>query len=235
MTAEAIKFDQDRSGNYDLDISKAIPGYEALHNMAQSLLQTNVSSSAKLLIVGSGTGMELINFCQNDRWSLIGVDPSEDMMTIAKQKLTIAKLLERVYLHTGYVDTLPKTELMDAATLILVMHFVRDDGSKLKLLKSIAQRLKPEGKIILVDLYGDKSASYFAEFKKAWQNLYFSQLEGNAKAEAIAKFETSIDNSIHFVNEDRIVELLNMAGFSQIKKFYNAFLFGGWIAKLTGE
>lgn len=52
--------------------------------------------------------------------------------------------------------------------LMLVMHFVRDNGSKLRLLKNIAQRLKPRSKLILADLHGDPSLPYFAKFRLAW-------------------------------------------------------------------
>jgi tRNA (cmo5U34)-methyltransferase len=236
MAEAKIEFDRDRATQYDLDIRKAIPGYESLHGMTQSLLQTSLSKSAKLLIVGSGTGMELVNYSKhNPQWSLTGVDPASEMMAIAKFELTNQKLLERVDLHTGYVNSLPETEPMDAATLMLVMHFLTDDGAKLELLKDIAQRLKPGAKFILADLYGDRSASYFAQYTKAWKALYFSQLEGETRVKAEANFQASISNSIHFVTEARIIELLQAAGFSQIDKFYNAFLFGGWIAQYTGS
>ena len=66
MTKEKIEFDRDRASQYNLGIRKAIPGYEALHGMAHSLLQTNLSESARLLVVGSGKGMELINYCQQN-------------------------------------------------------------------------------------------------------------------------------------------------------------------------
>ena len=235
MTKKAIEFDRDRANNYDLDIRKAIPGYEALHDMTQSLLHTSLLQSARLLIVGSGTGMELINFCtENPQWSLTGVEPSEDMMSIAKQRLGKTKFLERVSLHTGYVDSLSKTELMDAATLILVMHFLPDDGSKLQLLQDIAGHLKPGAKLIIADLHGDKSAPYFTKLKQAWQHFYFSKLDGDALAEARANFEEAIAKSIYFVTEDRIIELLENAGYTNITKFYNAFLFGGWTAKFIG-
>ncbi len=235
MTAEQIEFNRDRANQYDLDIRKAIPGYEALHGMAQSLLETSLPTAAKLLVVGSGTGMELINYCQhNPQWSLTGIDPADDMMAIAKKELASKELLERVNLHAGYIDTLPQTEPMDAATLLLVMHFVRDDGSKLQLLKNIAKRLKPGAEFILADLYGNKSAIYFAKFKKAWQTLYFSKLDDATRAKAEQGFEASINNSIYFVSEARIRELLNTAGFSNVTKFYNAFLFGAWTAKYTG-
>lgn len=117
---------------------------------------------------------------------------------------------------------------------MLVMHFVPNDGSKLRLLKNIAQRLKSGAELILTDLYGDPSSPYFAKFKLAWQALYFSQLNDETKVEAKSNFQTSIDNSIYFITEERIIELLQIAGFSQVNKFYNAFLFGGWNAKFSG-
>ena len=270
MTTAKIEFDRERAScstastevssatafrahQYDLDIRKAIPGYEALHSMAYSLLQTNLSESARLLVVGSGTGMELVNYCQqNPTWSLTGVDPSAEMMAIAllaqqpqrrkppqrlfaQEELTTLEYRERVDLHTGYVSTLPETEPMDAATLMLVMHFLRDDGSKLQLLKDIARHLKPGAELVLADLHGDRSLPYFAKLKKAWQAFYFSQLDDESRVEAEANFQTSIDNSIYFITEARIIELLQAAGFGNITKFYNAFLFGGWIAQYTGS
>ena len=97
MTETEIKFDRDRANQYDLDIRKAIPGYEALHGMAYSLLQTNLNESARVLIVGSGTGMELVNYCQqNPKWSLTGVDPSAEMMAIAEEELVTLGYRERV-------------------------------------------------------------------------------------------------------------------------------------------
>lgn len=44
-------------------------------------------------------------------------------------------------------------------------------------------------------------------------------------------FDSSIDKSVYFLLEARIIELSNMAGFSRVSKFYNAFLSGGWTAK----
>ena len=235
MTAK-IEFDRDRANQYDLDIRKAIPGYEALHGMAHSLLQTNLDESARLLVVGSGTGMELVNYCQqNPTWSLTGVDPSVEMMAIAVEELVSLGYRERVDLHTGYVSTLPETEPMDAATLMLVMHFLPDDGSKLKLLKDIARHLKPGAQLILADLYGDRSKPNFAKLRKAWQALYFSQLDDESRIKAEANFQNSIDNSIYFITEARIIELLQTAGFDCVTEFYNAFLFGGWIAQYTGS
>ena len=235
MTEAKIEFDRERASQYDLDIRKAIPGYEALHGMAYSLLQSNISTSARVLVVGSGTGMELISYCKRSQWSLIGVEPSVEMMGIAIRELNILGLSDRVNLHRGYIDTLPPTEPIEAATLLLVMHFLPDDGSKLQLLQNIARRLRKGAPLVLADLYGDRTLPYFAKFIKAWRFFYLSQLDAESRVKAEAQFSRSIANSVYFVTEARIVELLQSAGFSQIAKFYNAFLFGGWIARYTGS
>lgn len=236
MTEATIKFDREKATNYDLDIRRAIPGYESLHGMAQSLLQNSLGESARILVVGSGTGMELISYSQqNPGWSLTGVDPSVEMMEIAKSELESNGLREKIKLHTGNVDSLPETEPMDAATLMLVMHFLPDDGAKLQLLQDIARHLQPGAKLALADLHGDKSAPYFEQFIQAWQTFYFSRLDDETRAKTETKFLTSINNSIYFVSEARIIELLQLAGFTQISRFYNAFLFGGWIAEYAGN
>ena len=237
MTANPkITFDRDRAEQYDLDIRKAIPGYEALHAMAQSILIDKLPTSANLLVVGSGTGMELINYCQEcPQWLLTGVDPSEAMMAIAKQELSVRGLFDRVNLHTGYLNTLVSNKLMDAATSMLVMHFIPDDGSKLDYLKNVARHLKPGADLILADLHGDRSTANFTRLKTAWQAFYFNRLDEIARSKAELEFETSIDKSIFFVSETRIIELLNKAGFNCISRFYNAFLFGGWMAKYVGS
>lgn len=56
---------------------------------------------------------------------------------------------------------MPTTPLYDAATCILAMHFVPDDGSKLALLQSIAQRLKSSTVFILVDVFSEKGTREF--------------------------------------------------------------------------
>lgn len=49
------------------------------------------------------------------------------MMAVAEKKLIEQGLSERVKLYTGVTDKLPASELYDAATLILVMHFLPDE------------------------------------------------------------------------------------------------------------
>lgn len=231
MTQEPITFDRERANKYDIDIRKAIPGYEALHEMAYTLLEMNVSQQSEVLVTGSGTGMEMINLCQrNPHWRLMGVEPSADMMEIAQSQISNQGLTKQVQLHQGYIDSLPETKVYDAATLLLVMHFIPEDGSKLLLLQNIVKRLKSGATLVLADLHGDRESGSFQDSLSAWKSFYFNRL-GNISVEDEKNFQNAI-NSIYFIPETKITNLLRSVGFRDITRFYNAFLFGGWNAKL---
>ena len=199
--------------------------------MAYTVLEINAYRESEVLVTGSGTGMEIINLCQrNPQWKLTGIEPSADMMEVAENQITARGFTERVQLYRGYLDSTPETQVYDAATLLLVMHFIPDDGSKLLLLQNIAKRLRSGATFVLADLHGDRESTHFQQLLSAWKYFYFKRL-GNPSVEDEDNFKKAI-NSIYFVSETRIFSLLETAGFSEITRFYNAFLFGGWSAKL---
>ncbi len=226
------RFDEERAGRYDRWIRKTIPGYEALHDMAMFFIQAGIEEALenpRILIAGSGTGMELSYFAEkNPEWTFTGADPSPEMTAIAKSRLEERGLSERAKLHTGFVRDLPEPEPYDAATLILVMHFLPDDGEKLALLESISARMKPGSPFVLADLHADKNSSKFSSFIETWKAR---QNTTGITKEDLEKMFDDLHENIHFVPEERILELLGEAGFTEIERFYNAMLFGGWVAR----
>jgi tRNA (cmo5U34)-methyltransferase len=187
-----------------------------------------IPQQAKVLVVGAGTGMEISEFTPlNSGWSFCGVDPSADMLALAREKISQKNLLGDIELIKGYVDDLKDEDIFDGATCILVMHFLQDDGSKLALLESIFKRLKHGAHFVLVDGFGEPGSPEFEEIKMAWQqypviNGVPGQTVDNAFSEVIMKM-------IQFVPESRIRELLNNAGFTRVFKYYTGFLYGGWM------
>lgn len=137
-------------------------------------------------------------------------------------------LSERVALHAGRAHELPVSEPYDAATLILMMHFVPDNAEKLKLLQSISTRLKPNAPLILVDLHGDRTSDQFVRLIAAWR---LRQIALGTATEEVEEMFRRIPTEIHFVPEERITALLHEAGFDRIEPFYGALLFGGWVAR----
>jgi tRNA (cmo5U34)-methyltransferase len=231
MPEQTINFDSNppvATNEYDTMIQMALPGYEVMHNMALSVLKANIREKANLLIVGAGSGMELVKFAQgNSQWQMLGVDPSSNMLSIAQNKIEEYGLSERIKLFTGYTHALDTTSLYDAATCILVMHFLSDDGSKLALLQNIAQRLKSSGTFILVDIFGEKGTQEFERMISIIK-VYWEQM-GITPEKRMEGLET-IKKGVFPIPEIRVVELLQQAGFGNILRFYTGLWVGGWVA-----
>ncbi|BAY43634.1 hypothetical protein SAMD00079811_12140 [Scytonema sp. HK-05] len=231
MSEKTIDFDANPpvgTNEYDNMAQMALPGYEAMHTMALSCLKAHLSETCNLLIVGAGTGMELVKFGQdNSQWQILGVDPSANMLSIAQEKIQQHGLAERVKLFQGYTHDLPVTPLYHAATCILVMHFLPDDGSKLALLESIAQRLKPSAAFILVDVFGEKGTRELEQMifilKVFWEEM-------GMKPERMAQLLETFNKGVYPIPEARELELLQQAGFGNIIRFYTGFWVGGWVA-----
>lgn len=241
MSQQTIDFDANPPmaiKDYDSMARMALPGYEAMHAMALACLRSRLSAvpfgqshlpvTANLLVVGAGTGMELVRFGNaNLQWQMLGVDPSANMLAIAQEKIEQQGLSERIKLFPGYTQDLPTTALYDAATCILVMHFVPDDGSKLALLQSIAQRLHPSAVFILVDVFGEKGSHELNQMISIitafWEDMGIPQ---EKRMELLETF----NEAVYPISETRVRELLQQAGLGNVMRFYTGLWVGGWIA-----
>jgi tRNA (cmo5U34)-methyltransferase len=214
---------------YDASIRQFTAAYEQLFTMAYSVLCSMVDEDSDLMIAGAGTGMEILTFGQGSHeWSMTGVDPSAEMLAIAKKKIARTGLSNPIRLFNGYVHDLPEDHLYDGATCILVMHFLPDDGSKLRLLESIARRLKSGSPFILADGFGEKDSETFNRTVSAWKT--FVKARGVDPQTVEDGFSGQILKRLQFVPEERIEALLAEAGFEKPSRFYTGFLYGGWVA-----
>ena len=223
-----INFDSKKAMHYEEYARKAVFGYEQLFTMALALVSDKICESANTLVVGCGTGMELIIFGKlMPKWQLTGVDPSEEMINISKTKIEEHGLNNRVTLHHGFVEDLPEEQKYDSATLIFVMRFILETNKKRSLLKNIAKRLRPGAKIIIVDQFGDPSQEQFQYMTNAWRNF---MKFGGVPCELVIKIAVqAIEQS--FFTEPELHKLLSEAGFEKPNRFYNSFFHGGWIAQ----
>ena len=223
-----IDFTGDWSNEYDATACKIIPGYHWIYELAEHLLRDNLDKEAKILVAGAGTGKEIIEFSQNNsHWSFTGVDPSKQMLSIAREKIGAAPLADRVSLVQGKIEDLKEKDF-DAATSILVMQFLADDGEKLHFLKSIYEKLKPGGLLILVDLEGEIGSDAYNMLNGAWKNQQFFTRDENDR---VGKEFKMREKEVHFIPQKRIESLLGESGFLKIHKFFQAYLFGAYIAQ----
>jgi tRNA (cmo5U34)-methyltransferase len=222
-----IDFDGAWGNEYDDTARKIIPGYHLIYELTQHLLRDGLSKEAKILVAGAGTGKEIIDFSRNSpHWSFTGVDPAEQMLSIARKKIAAASLEGRISLIEGRIEDVAENGF-DAATAILVMQFLPDDGSKLHFLKSISDRLKPGGLMVLVDLEGEVGSDEYKALNAAWMN---HQLSKRGEDDRVGKEFMIREQEVHFIPRGRIESLLKEAGFHRIHRFFQAYLFGGSVA-----
>lgn len=218
-------FEKDRANNYDTFISDWMPYYKEIINHLPGLLGKPVPElSDELLVVGFGTGNEIEAVMEaRPGWKITGVDPSPDMINIAREKLKGYKNLKLI---EGRVCDLELKQQFDVATLFLVLHFLPDNGTKLELLKSIAERLKPGGRLILVDIFGTPD-----ELQENLEVLRIL-LPAHLDREAIDDRIKNLPLRLNYVSASRLKELLKSAGFSTITRFFQMSIYGGWIIRM---
>lgn len=231
MSQQTIDFDKNptiAADEYEQMARLALPGYEVMHTFVLACLRSCLLETANLLVVGAGGGMELVRLGQgNSQWQLVGVDPSEKMLAIAQQKIAQHQLSQRIRLIQGYVQDLPSDTAYDAATSILVMHFIPDEEGKLAFLQGIAQRLKTAAPFILVDAFGTKG-SY--EIEKSIAALHSYWNETGLPVDKQKQLLENFNSGVYPLSEAQILLLLQQAGFSGVIRFYTGFWVGGWMA-----
>lgn len=221
-------FTEDRVNNYDKRVRKHIPGYEVLHAIAETLLATELKETASILTVGVGTGPEILEWApRHPGWSFYGTDTAPAMLKLAQEKVNAAKLSDRVRLKAGDTDEWPD-ETFDAATLMLVLHFV-PKADKLDMLASIADRLNPGAPFLIANLFGEIDSTRFKRLntgRKAWA------VSKGLSTEAAEEFCDPHRSDMHIVPEESLKSLLRDAGFIDIQRVYQALTVGVWFARV---
>lgn len=105
---------------------------------------------AAVLVAGCGTGAELLEAdAQRPDWQLTAIDPSAEMLAVARQRL---QNRGRIEWHHATVEQLGAEARFDGALSVLVLQSLPDDGTKLAFLSALARSLRPQGQLVLVDL-----------------------------------------------------------------------------------
>lgn len=212
----------DLVANYAARTEKMVPGLRDLHTMAAILLAERVPVDAHILVLGAGGGMEIKALAQaHASWRFTGVDPSEQMLGLAKQ--TLGPLASHVIFHQGYIDSVEKAGF-DAATCFLTLHFLALT-ERLKTLQALFCRLKPGAPLVVAHHSLPGSASD----KDRWldRNVAFAKASGLAMPPGGVRQNPSSDLPILSAAQD--TALLREAGFVDVDVFYAGFTFRGWV------
>jgi len=214
---------------YEQSTRISVPAYDTLFAMTQAYFRAHLGEQdSSLLVVGAGGGNELSAWGPSKpNRTFTGIDPSEEMLQIAQYKAQQLSIESRVQLLQGTIDTLPPSPLTyDAASCILVLHFIENRQQKLNLLHNIHAQLKPGKPFILACAYGDRNSDELQDRIKIWQSFFLDAGYKKAKVEDMGK----VIMNISFLSDQDMQELLKEAGFKQVTRFFTSGLFAAWMS-----
>jgi len=224
---QAFNFDGDYGEIYEDLAHKVIPGYITLFPATLALLMERIDAQSRILVVGCGTGREISVFAPHaPHWRFTAIDPSIEMVRYTERVAAQLGIGDRVEVCHGYVHDLPEGPAFDAATVINVMHFLQDDGTKDELMRSVAIRVRLGGTVTLFDLHGDRKAPYFDLFYDAWKRYMTLRGYGDEAKESLLK---RLAAGIAYVPESRVLEICANAGMHLVQKYWSGLLYGGWL------
>lgn len=235
MNIEAVQtyFGPEQAAVYDQQYAKMAPLRDALHQLMEAIL-CDLPPDARILCVGAGTGAEIIRLAQRfPGWHFVAVDPSGAMLNICRQRLQDLGLSSRCAFHEGYLDSLPATESpFDAATSILVSHFILSEDDRRAFFRGIATRLRPGGLLVNADLAGDTSAASYDSLLEVWMRVMNAAEITAEKREAI---RAAYGKAVAFLPPDKLASLVQSSGFEPPVQFLQTGLIHAWYASKAAD
>ena len=220
-------YSEEWAENYERLAKAGIPGREGLLRVCQAAF-LSLPADAKILIVGCGTGVELVRLAKAlHNASFVAVDPAQPMLDFCAQRLKSEGIMQRVRLHSGLLESLPATTPFDAATAILVsQHIVEDEAAKV-FFQNITKRLKPQGYLYSADLHIGIGQNR-EQMIDLWQK---QALMAVIEAPIIENLLTQFDVEFRVRDETTLKTLFHTAGLISTIKPFSSHLYGAWLSR----
>lgn len=221
-------FDKERASSYDTQYAKLAPLNATLHLLMRVIL-SELPAEAQVLCVGVGTGSELLFLAKEfPQWQFTAVEPAAPMLDICRERAANAGIADRCTFHEGYLDTLPASPPFDAATSLLVSHFIVDTEAQRGFYQEIAARLRPDGLLVSAALVADPSGPDSPSLLDVWMQM---QAYSGVAAEQIEKMRGAYGKAFAAHLPRDVEAIIESSGFRAPVMFFQAVLIHAWYAK----
>lgn len=218
-------FNREIAEAYDRRNSAVTPISDSLHFLTRLVL-ADLPFNACVLCVGVGTGAEILSLAMsNPGWSFVGIDPSEEMLAVARSRLEQAGVLHRCELLQGYAENVTHYGF-DAAVSLLVAHFIKREDRH-RFYSAIHGRLRPGGRFVSAEISGDLDAPTFPDMLEDWKRI--QSLMG-ATPESLAKLSDMMRDVLGVLPPAETEAMWEAGGFRKPVPFFQAFMIRGWHA-----
>lgn len=223
-TDPAAFFDEDKASVYDRQADLLAPLRDAMH-LCLRMVMSALPTDARIVCVGAGTGAELLTLAATGPgWRFTAVEPSRPMLARCRQRAEQAGLADRCTFHEGTLETLPPTEPFDAATAILVSHFLIDTSTRQRFFGEIARRLRPGGLLASCDLASELGSPTFDRLLEVWAATFERVGLPPARREIFGA-------AVGMLSPQAVERLIASSGFDAPVPMFQALLMHGWFAR----
>ncbi|MCA8902638.1 MAG: methyltransferase domain-containing protein [Hyphomonas sp.] len=223
----SVHFDTARAEVYDDQFAALQSVKDCLHLLLEGYF-ASLPADARILVAGAGTGAEVRYLAARfPGWHFTLVDPSAPMLAVARRHAEAEGFAGRCTFHADYVSATP-VELHDAATSLLVSHFLMSAEGRQAYFADIAARVKPGGRLFNADLCTDDDAPSFSGVMGLWMELL--GLAGLTE-EGRANYLSSYGREFAGHGPEAVANMIEAAGFTPPAPVFQAALIRGWTAE----
>lgn len=222
----SVVFDAARAEAYDNQFSAMHSIKDAVHLLVQAYF-ADLPADARILIAGAGTGAEARYLAARfPGWRFTLIDPSAPMLAVARRHAEAEGFADRCTFLADYVSATP-LEAHDAATSLLVSHFLTETQARQAFFADIAARLKPGGLLFNLDLCANRQAASFGGTLGLWLDLLrLGGVPEEGRTGWVAAYGR--DFGVHGPSE--LECLIEAAGFTPPAPVFQAAMMRGWAA-----
>ncbi len=217
-------FGEKQAASYDDRFAKASAMRDAMH-LVTRLALGELKEDARVLCVGAGTGLEIAYLAAAfPHWRFTAVEPAPAMLTLCRQRADREGFADRCEFHEGFLESLPEGEPYDAATCLLVSHFLeRPDRSEF--FAEVARRLQPGATLVNADLSSGVGTPGHARLMAVWRRMW---LLCDTPVEQVDQMLTEFEKKVPLLPPAEVVELVCSAGFESPTPILQTLLIHGW-------
>ncbi|WP_234900249.1 class I SAM-dependent methyltransferase [Rhizobium skierniewicense] len=198
--------------------------FDGLHRMTGQLLADCVPANGRVLVGGAGGGLELKALAGQYRgWSFDGIDPSTDILMLAKE--TTASAAEQIRYHQCDISSAPDGPFNGAVCLLVFHHLSFEERAAA--LHGISRRLHLGSPFVLAHI----SISQREPDRSLWIDRHIGfGAKADIDRDKLDTARIGTKEHLFICSPEEEEAKLRQAGFTGIAQFYQAFSFRGWVA-----